>query len=146
MILKVEYLENYLEEWEKLYFQHHGDSGFDLRCAKASITRLFPGQTVTISTGIKVAVQNGYEMQVRPRSGKSNLGLHVHFGTIDFGYRGEIKIVISNLNMEGFIIINPGDRIAQGVIQRIPEVVLVEIDAVSPNTSRGTNGFGSSGG
>jgi len=145
VILNVEYLENYKDEWERLSLRHPGDSGFDLRCAMEHRCRLLPGQIVTLVAGIKIELPFGYEMQIRPRSGLSAKGLHVVFGTIDSGYRGEIMITLANINGEGYLVVAPGDRVAQGVIQKVHEVSIVEVGTVNPNTSRGSSGLGDSG-
>lgn len=104
------------------------------------------GATALVSAGFKMEIEAGYEAQIRPRSGNSIKGLTVANspGTIDSGYRGEVKVILRNSGA-GPIIICDGDKIAQMVIQRLPEVELEEVSSVSNDTERGADGFGSTG-
>lgn len=120
-----------------------GSSGLDLYCAVPEM--VCKGNTTLIQTGIAVAIPEGYEGHVRSRSGYSKRGLVVAngIGTIDSDYRGELGVLIHNRS--GYDrIIERGERIAQLVINEIPDVVLVEVDNLD-DTLRGDGGFGSTG-
>ena len=109
-------------------------------------TILKPGETRILDTGLAVAVPAGYELQVRPRSGlAANQKCTVlnSPGTVDSDYRGEIKIILTNLNPDS-VLISHGDRIAQGVIAIVPSVVILEVDELDA-TERGDGKFGSTG-
>lgn len=118
-----------------------GAAGYDLR--SAINVELHPGQRKRVPTGVKIALPPGHEGQVRPRSGLSLAGLDVVLGTLDEDYRGEVTVVVVNNTGRNFAI-TYGDRIAQLVIQRLPVVELVAVDALD-ETARGEGGFGSSG-
>lgn len=121
-------------------------AGFDLRAAVASPVEIPPGGRVRIPTGIAVSIPPGYEAQVRPRSGlawRHGIALPNAPGTIDADYRGEILVILQNLGAEA-VQIERGDRIAQLVIQRLPEVLLEESDRLE-DTTRGSGGFGHTG-
>src|SRR5690625_1787771 len=132
---------------------HASDSGFDLAASADVIIE--PGETKVVPTGIAVELPEGYEAQVRPRSGvTAKTKLRVQLGTIDNGYNGEIGVIVDNIATAGFDIdgvsypleeVRKGDRIAQLVVQALPEVTAVEIDDVTQNSERGEGGFGSSG-
>lgn len=122
---------------------HEFDSGFDLNVAETKV--IHAGETVAVKTGLAFEIPEGYELQIRPRSGVSlKTPLKVIFGTVDCQYRGEVGIIVQNTATDSFVTINKGDRLAQGVFQRIPQIVLVEESNLS-SSERGTNGFGSSG-
>ena len=155
MKLCIEYLNNYDKNWGELVYKHTDDSGFDLRAAIAEPIVLHPGEYRLIDNGIKIEFQGPfplsddfiYEIQVRPRSGlAAKYGICVTNtpGTVDFGYRGELKTNLVNLGKEDFII-NPGDRIAQAVVCPVLKAVLTTVEAVNPETNRGIGGFGSTG-
>ena len=121
-------------------------SGIDLFSAEEDVVEIDKGEIKLVSTGIKIALPIGFEAQVRPRSGLAyRYGITVLNtpGTIDSDYRGVIKIILINHGKEKFII-NRGDRIAQLVIQRIFQPVLVETKELD-NTKRGIGGFGHTG-
>lgn len=121
-----------------------GAAGLDLRAA-AALT-LKPGARALVPTGLAIALPDGFEAQVRPRSGlavKHGVTVLNAPGTIDADYRGEIQVPLINHGQEDFIITR-GDRIAQMVIARVEQVELVEVTALD-DTARGTGGFGSSG-
>ena len=149
MRLIIEYLENYLSEWPRLGYAHADDSGFDLRAAIEAPIILNPGEKTVVPNGIKLQLEsetNLWEIQTRPRSGlaaKSGISVVNAPGTIDYGYRGELKTILINLGSEPFTI-NPGDRIAQAIVCPIarPEIIS---GIVTDNTTRGTGGFGSTG-
>jgi dUTP pyrophosphatase len=125
-------------------YAHEGDSGFDL--CSAFTEEIMPGERKAIRTGLKVELPEGYELQIRPRS---SLSLNSPFiipnspGTIDNGYRGEINVILWNTGNEVYRI-EQGDRIAQGVIQKVPEVRHIEVMELT-TTDRGENGLGSTG-
>ena len=123
---------------------HSDDAAYDMR-SRVDIT-LAPKCSTLVPTGVFIELPVGYEAQIRPRSGlalKHNLMLTNSPGTIDAGYRGEIGIIMYNAGKEDFSI-SRGDRIAQMVICKLPEVELVASDSLS-DTDRGSGGFGSTG-
>lgn len=121
-------------------------AGIDLQaCLKESI-ELEPGKFRIIPTGLRMAIPEGYEGQVRPRSGlAARFGVTVlnSPGTIDADYRGEVGVILINLGSESYTIAN-GDRIAQLVIAPVVQAKLVESDSLD-DTERGEGGFGSTG-
>jgi len=126
-------------------YAHAGDAGLDLVAAVA--VTLKPGERALVPTGVAVAIPPGYAGLVLPRSGRAlreGLGLANSPGLIDSGYRGELKVVLINLDIEEPIYIDRGDKIAQLVVQRIGSVELEVTDELPP-TERGAGGFGSSG-
>jgi dUTP pyrophosphatase len=121
-----------------------GSAGLDLRAAEAFTLK--PGERALVPTGIAIALPQGFEAQVRPRSGlavKHGVTVLNAPGTIDADYRGEIKVPVINHGVEDFIITR-GDRIAQMVIAPITIATLAEVDSLG-ETERGSGGFGSSG-
>ena len=118
-----------------------GDSGLDLQSTEDIL--IAPHQCEKIGTGIRCEIPSGYEIQIRPRSSMSILGLPAQFGTVDEGYRGEIKVVIANLT-SGSKRIRKGDRIAQAVLAPATRANIVE-GVVSTDTERGADAFGSTG-
>jgi dUTP pyrophosphatase len=121
-----------------------GAAGMDV-CAAESLT-LRPGKRHAVATGFAFAIPDGYEVQVRPRSGlalKHGITCLNTPGTIDSDYRGEVKVILANLGDEDFVI-NTGDRIAQIVVAPVTQGVMVEVEALD-DTERGTGGFGSTG-
>ena len=126
-------------------YAYAGDAGLDLRSAEDVTLR--PFERRLISTGLAIAIPEGYAGFVQPRSGlalKKGLSMANTPGLIDAHYRGELKICAINLDPREPIVIQRGDRIAQLVIQRVPVVNLVEVDRLD-ETDRGAGGFGSSG-
>lgn len=154
-------------------YARHGDAGFDLYSTKDVIIE--PGETRLIPTGLAFEIPTGYEMQIRPRSGislKTKLRVANSPGTIDSGYRGEVKVIIDNLGpddtyrggreiryarnidekgiriddyvSDGSYIIRKGDRIVQGVIVPVVRAEFEEVSELS-ETDRGSGGFGHSG-
>lgn len=122
-------------------FAHDGDSGFDLHSIEDIM--LYPGMCRTIPTGLSFEIEKGYELQVRPKSGLSTKSpLRVILGTIDSSYRGEVSIIVECYTIPYHIEI--GDKIAQGVIVKLPEVFFQQVETLS-STTRGNNGFGSTG-
>lgn len=126
-------------------YAYTGDAGLDLR-ANESVD-IHPYERVLISTGLAIALPDGYAGFVQPRSGmalKQGLSIANTPGLIDAHYRGELKIIAVNLDAHNTIHIERGERIAQLVIQEVPVVTLVEVDELD-ETDRGAGGFGSSG-
>ncbi|TDB39067.1 MAG: dUTP diphosphatase [Actinobacteria bacterium] len=126
-------------------YAHTGDAGLDLYSAEDCV--LQPLQRVLIPTGIAVAIPSGHAGFVQPRSGlaiKRGLSLVNTPGLIDSHYRGEIKVIVINLDPAVPIEIHRGDKIAQLVIQRVEHVELVSVDELD-TTQRGEGGFGSTG-
>ena len=122
-----------------------GDAGMDVRSMESMV--IFPGDTKIIPTGIKVAIPEGYEIQIRPRSGLSlKTGLRVANspGTIDSGYRDEIGVIIHNTSFVPETI-TKGDRIAQLVLQQVPKIAWLSCNDVSAMGSNRGGGFGSTG-
>lgn len=126
-------------------YAYQGDAGLDLRSAE-SFT-LQPFERKMVSTGLAIAIPKGYAGFVQPRSGlaiKQGLSIVNTPGLIDAHYRGELKIIAINLDPNTPISIQKGDRIAQLVVQAVPNVVLTEVGELDA-TDRGAGGFGSSG-
>jgi dUTP pyrophosphatase len=122
------------------------DAGADLVCAED--VDLAPGQRAVVGTGIAIALPAGYAAFVHPRSGlaaRHGVTLVNAPGTIDAGYRGEIKVVLLNTDPATPVSFRRGDRIAQLVVQRVERAAFREVAAL-PDSARGDNGFGSTGG
>ena len=128
-------------------YQTAGAAGMDLPAAVLEPVTLQPGERRLIPCGFAVAIPEGYEAQVRPRSGlASRFGITVLNapGTIDSDYRGEVRVLLVNHGASAFTV-EPGERIAQLVIGPVCRVVWQEVDAL-PDTGRGDGGFGHTGG
>ena len=118
------------------------DSGWD--CYSSETILIHPGKIRKVPLGIAVELPPGYELQGRPRSSSlANKGLHVAFGTVDNGYRGELCAVVLNTN-DYAVLLPVGERVLQLVPQAVVDSCLVETDELSPS-DRGENGWGSSG-
>jgi dUTP pyrophosphatase len=127
-------------------YAHPGDAGADLVTA-IDIT-LAPGERGVVPTGIAIALPEGYVALVHPRSGlaaRHGLSLVNTPGTIDAGYRGEIKILLVNHDPVEPVTLRRGDRVAQVVFQRFERAIFTEVDAL-PESVRGSGGYGSTGG
>ena len=123
-----------------------GAAGADLYALVDSPITLAPGKTAMVPTGLFFEIPEGYEIQVRPRSGlaaKNGVTVLNTPGTIDSDYRGEIKISLINLGDKDFVI-NSGDRVAQMVIAPLIQASFSIVDELS-DTTRGSGGFGSTG-
>jgi dUTP pyrophosphatase len=121
-------------------------AGMDLRANISEAITLKPMQRALIPTGLFIALPEGYEAQVRPRSGlaaKHGITVLNSPGTIDADYRGEIKVILVNLSNTPFEI-NPGERIAQAVVAKHERVEWQQVDSLE-QTERGAGGFGSTG-
>ncbi len=127
-------------------YAHPGDAGADL-LTTVDVT-LAPGERALVPTGIAMAVPDGYVALVHPRSGlaaRHGLSIVNTPGTIDAGYRGEVKVLLLNLDPAEPIELRRGDRVAQVVFQRVERAAFAEVE-VLPETSRGVGGYGSTGG
>jgi len=129
-------------------YETGGSAGMDLRAAVAEDAplTLAPGARALVPTGLKIALEPGYEAQVRPRSGlalKHGLTCLNSPGTIDSDYRGEVGVILINHGQEPFLI-RRGERIAQMVIARHEQAAMVEVESLD-ETARGAGGFGSTG-
>lgn len=126
-------------------YAYEGDAGLDLRANETVV--LAPLERKLISTGLAIAIPEGYAGFVQPRSGislKRGLSMANTPGLIDAHYRGELKVIAINLNPDTSITVEKGERIAQLVIQAVPKVKLLEVSELD-ETDRGSGGFGSSG-
>ncbi len=126
-------------------YAYSGDAGLDLRANET--VDIPPHERRLVSTGLAIALPDGYAGFVQPRSGmalKHGLSIANTPGLIDAHYRGELKIIAVNLDSSETIHIEKGERIAQLVIQEVPVIDLVEVDELD-ETDRGSGGFGSSG-
>lgn len=144
-------------------YAHESDAGFDLRANVAAVKNtkflfnasldveehsvtIFPGGRALIPTGLHMAIPEGYELQVRPRSGlalKSGITVLNTPGTIDAGYRGDIGVILMNNGNASFKVLQ-GDRIAQGVLNQILTGNFILSDTLD-DSDRGNTGFGDSG-
>ena len=143
-------------------YSNPGDAGMDIYAAEDCI--IAPGETILVPTGLKIAVPDGFEVQVRPRSGislRTKLRLSNSPGTIDSGYRDEVRIIVSNVSDpdfassvktlekdsggDGTYRICKGDRIAQMVLARVPMMDFVETESVKEIGNDRGGGFGSTG-
>jgi dUTP pyrophosphatase len=144
-------------------YAHDGDAGCDLystidcvvpraqfattHTGNELTTIRMPGQTTIVSTGLTIAIPSGCEGQIRSRSGlaiKSQIVVINSPGTLDSGYRGEIKVGLINHGSEDYQI-KKGDRVAQLLITPVIRAAFIEVDSLGDTSDRGTGGFGSSG-
>lgn len=127
-------------------YAHPGDAGADLVTTIDLI--LGPGERALAPTGISVALPEGFAAFVHPRSGlalREGLSIVNTPGTIDAGYRGEIKVLLINHDLHASVHLSRGDRIAQLVVQRVEHVTFTEVDQLA-DSARGDGGYGSTGG
>ncbi|MET7642017.1 dUTP diphosphatase [Streptomyces sp. NPDC005438] len=127
-------------------YAHPGDAGCDLVTTEAA--ELAPGERTLLPTGLALALPDGYAAFVHPRSGlalRCGVALPNAPGTVDAGYRGEIKVIVANLDPHTTVRFERFDRIAQLVVQRVERLRLHEV-AQLPGSARSTGGFGSTGG
>jgi dUTP pyrophosphatase len=126
-------------------YAHPGDAGADLHSAESHV--LAPGQRATVGTGVSIALPDGYVGFVVPRSGlamRHGLTIVNSPGTVDAGYRGEIRITLLNTDAAESFVIEPGDRIAQLIVMPVSRAEFVPVETL-PGSSRGEGGFGSTG-
>ena len=124
---------------------YEGDGGFDLAACERVV--LGPGERASLGTGLAVALPHGYAAFVQPRSGlaaRNGITIVNSPGLVDSGYRGEIQVVLHNTDRERAFTVEPGMRIAQLVVLRLPDVELQEVEEL-PESERGERGHGSSG-
>ena len=127
-------------------YKTNGASGMDLIAFVKKPIKILPGETNLVPTGISIAIPEGYEIQIRPRSGlaaKNQITVLNTPGTIDSDYRGELKIILINHGKKEFTI-NNNDRVAQMVLTPVSKIELKEVEMLT-NTNRGKGGFGSTG-
>lgn len=127
-------------------YETSGSAGMDVRANIEEPIILGSLERVLVPTGLKIAIPEGYEVQVRPRSGlaiKHGITLLNTPGTIDSDYRGELKVIMVNLSKDEYII-NPQERIGQLVLNKVAQMELVEVDSLD-ETERGAGGFGHTG-
>lgn len=125
-------------------YAHEGDAGMDLYAAEETV--LQPGERKLVYTGIRIALEAGFEAQVRPKSGLAinhGIGVLNSPGTIDSQYRGQVKVILCNFSNEAYKI-EKGKKIAQMVIKKV-ETAEVELVEDLDETTRGDGGFGSTG-
>lgn len=147
---KIFYLSDYdRENWGPMVYAHDTDTGFDIRACNSHNVIIEPGQRSVIPAGFKILPDVGFALQVRARSGNSlKLGLSLAngVGTIDYGYLGEVGVIVVNLSNEP-IVIERGMKIAQGVVEPLYQFEFEEVDSEEKlgTTLRGDGGFGSTG-
>ena len=127
-------------------YAHDGDAGMDLYAIKDDVIEPFSWKL--IPTGLSVELPEATELQVRSKSGiafKNGVFVLNSPGTVDENYRGEIGVILYNLNSKESFVIKKGQKIAQAVIANVEYVETVEVEEILENTSRGCGGFGSSG-
>ncbi|GHH64728.1 deoxyuridine 5'-triphosphate nucleotidohydrolase [Streptosporangium violaceochromogenes] len=146
MTSKVEVLIHRLDAGLPLpSYAHPGDAGADLHAAQD--VELLPGERAVVGTGVAIALPDGYAAFVHPRSGlaaRHGVTLVNAPGTVDAGYRGEIRVTLINTDTKDAIRLRRGDRVAQLVVQRVEKAVFYEVDRL-PGSARGADGFGSTG-
>lgn len=128
-------------------YETAGAAGMDVRANIDSSMAIRPGERAVIPTGLYVEIPEGYEIQVRPRSGlalKKGITILNTPGTIDSDYRNQIGVILANLGSEEFVVA-PGDRIAQLVLNQVPQINwdVVDSQEALSSTDRGLGGFGS---
>ena len=124
---------------------YSGDAGLDLSACER--VELAPGERAVVGTGLAVAIPEGFAGFVQPRSGladRHGISIVNAPGLIDSGYRGELKVILLNTDADERFVVEPGMRVAQLVVLEVPELELVETEAL-PVTERGVRGHGSSG-
>ncbi len=127
------------------HYAHPGDAGADLHSAEA--VTLAPGERALVGTGVSIALPNGFAAFVVPRSGlaaKHGITIVNSPGTVDAGYRGEIKVALLNTDRSESFQIAPGDRIAQLIIMPVTRANFIPVETL-PGSARGAGGFGSTG-
>lgn len=126
-------------------YSHPGDAGADLSSAENLV--LHPGERATVATGVSIALPAGFVVFVVPRSGlaaKHGITVVNSPGTVDAGYRGELKVTLLNTDLREPFTINKGDRIAQMIVMPVVQARFIPVDKL-PESERGESGFGSTG-
>ena len=127
-------------------YETEGSAGMDVRANIKEPITLKSLERILVPTGLKVAIPEGYEIQVRPRSGlaiKHGITMLNTPGTVDSDYRGELKVIVVNLSNEAYTIV-PNERIGQFVLNKIEQIEFVEVEELD-STERGEGGFGHTG-
>jgi dUTP pyrophosphatase len=144
--IKIKRLSEKFSDIPLPHYATTGSSGMDIRAALSEDVFLEPGKVELIPTNISVEIPNGYEIQVRPRSGLAanhSIGILNSPGTIDSDYRGEVKIIIMNFGRQDFKITR-GDRIAQLIVAKVYTAKIEEVKNLN-HSHRGEGGFGHTG-
>ena len=142
----VEVLIQRLDDVPLPAYAHPGDAGADV--VTTVDVELGPGERAMVPTGISIALPDGYVALVHPRSGlaaRCGVSIVNSPGTVDAGYRGEVKVLLVNLDPHEPVILSRGDRVAQLVFQQVERARFVEVDRL-PGSDRGAGGYGSTGG
>ena len=142
----VEVLIQRLDDVPLPAYAHPGDAGADV--VTTVDVELGPGERAMVPTGISIALPEGYVALVHPRSGlaaRCGVSIVNSPGTVDAGYRGEVKVLLVNLDPHEPVTLSRGDRIAQLVFQQVERARFVEVDRL-PGSDRGAGGYGSTGG
>lgn len=156
------FVEKLRDDIQLPIYAHEGDSGMDVYASEDIV--IYPQETKIVPTGLKVAIPDGYEIQVRARSGislKTPIRISNGVGTVDSPYKNEVGIIITNTsingdsndeydlterhNAHGIYYIKKGDRVAQFVLQRVPKMVLEVVESVSGIGNDRNGGYGASG-
>ncbi|MGE5415337.1 MAG: dUTP diphosphatase [Acidobacteriota bacterium] len=127
-------------------YMTEGAAGVDLYAANEELVNIAPGKVALIPTGLKIEIPQGFEAQVRPRSGlalKHGITVLNTPGTIDSDYRGEVKVIVINLGDKEYIV-QRGERIAQMIFCRVERAIFTEVESLQ-ETARGAGGFGHTG-
>ena len=143
-MVKVQIINNSFNPLPK--YALDGDSGMDLRSGENDVVVINPGGRTLIKTGLFIQLPDGYEVQIRPKSGMSiKHGITVLNtpGTIDSNYRGEIGVILYNASDRDYFVFS-GDKIAQMVLQKVPKAEWEEVEKLS-ETNRGDGGYGHTG-
>ena len=146
VVVKVQRISESFADIQLPNYETSGSAGMDLRAAVEEFVKIEAGKFVLIPTNLKVEIPEGYEIQVRPRSGlavKFGIGILNSPGTIDSDYRGEIKVILFNFSTKDFLI-HRGDRIAQMVLAKVYKMTLIRTEYLS-SSDRGEGGFGHTG-
>ncbi|MCX6171113.1 MAG: dUTP diphosphatase [Ignavibacteriales bacterium] len=144
--IKIQHIANLFSDIPLPEYATEGSSGLDLRAAVETEMKIEKGKVGLVPTNLRVEIPDGYEIQIRPRSGlaaKNGIGVLNSPGTIDSDYRGEIKVILFNFGEDDFII-KRGDRIAQMVLSKVYRANLILTDELN-NSTRGEGGFGHTG-
>ncbi len=146
IIVKFKRLDKQFNDIPVPSYSTEHSAGMDIRAALEDEMIVKPGGIVLVPTNLSIEIPEGYEIQVRPRSGlaiKHGIGILNSPGTIDSDYRGEVKIILFNFGKSDFII-KRGDRIAQLILSKVYRAELIETDELE-DTKRGSGGFGHTG-
>lgn len=146
---KILYLPNYDKSWGPMVYAHDNDTGLDVRACPTHNVILAPGERACVPAGFKLLPEYGYGYQIRARSGnalKLGLSLVNGVGTVDYGYLGEVGVILINLSTDT-VVIERGMKIAQCVVEPVFQFDLSEIESEEYfiSTNRGEGGFGSTG-